>query len=174
MRLIRATRTRLIVFVCALAVVAWANGDLETIGVSGWQSYGVRIINLCAINAVLAMSLNLVNGFTGQFSLPRRLHGGWRLYNGPSYHECCRQGESVLHDPHSRTLRNLTIPFLPALVFAGLLRGVVASGWRACPSPERRLSWNRHVRVRRDNPPYHPERVRKVTNGALGLKESHP
>ena len=33
------------------------------------NSYYVRIIMLCGINIMLAVSLNLVNGFTGQFSI---------------------------------------------------------------------------------------------------------
>lgn len=31
--------------------------------------YPIRILNLCAVYAILALSMNLVNGFTGQFSL---------------------------------------------------------------------------------------------------------
>ena len=33
------------------------------------DAYMMRILNLCAINAILALSLNLTNGFTGLFSL---------------------------------------------------------------------------------------------------------
>jgi branched-chain amino acid transport system permease protein len=33
------------------------------------EEYGVRIIMLCGINAILAVGLNLVNGTTGQFSI---------------------------------------------------------------------------------------------------------
>lgn len=32
-------------------------------------SYEVRVLNLCAVYALLALSMNLINGFTGQFSL---------------------------------------------------------------------------------------------------------
>ena len=36
---------------------------------------------LCAINVILALSLNLINGFTGLFSLGHaRVHGGWCLH----------------------------------------------------------------------------------------------
>ncbi|MCJ7691423.1 MAG: branched-chain amino acid ABC transporter permease, partial [Clostridiaceae bacterium] len=31
--------------------------------------YNTRILNLCAIYVILALSMNLVNGFTGLFSL---------------------------------------------------------------------------------------------------------
>ena len=33
------------------------------------DSYAVRIINLCGIYIILALGLNLINGFTGLFSL---------------------------------------------------------------------------------------------------------
>ena len=33
------------------------------------SSYVLRIARLCAINMVLALSMNLINGFTGLFSL---------------------------------------------------------------------------------------------------------
>jgi branched-chain amino acid transport system permease protein len=175
MRLIRATRTRLIVFVCALAVVAWANGDLETIGVSGWQSYGVRIINLCAINAVLAMSLNLVNGFTGQFSLG---HAGFMAvgaYTTALLTMNAAAKERVFFmTPIVEPLRNLTLPFLPALVFAGLLSGV-SSLLVGVPALRLRgdylgiatLGFAEIIRLIIQN-------VRKVTNGALGLKGIPP
>ncbi len=32
-------------------------------------NFEMRIINLCMINAILGMSMNLINGFTGLFSL---------------------------------------------------------------------------------------------------------
>ena len=34
-----------------------------------FDSYVIRILNLCAIYIILGVSLNLINGFTGQFSL---------------------------------------------------------------------------------------------------------
>ena len=33
------------------------------------DSYQIRIINLCAIHIILGLSMNLINGFTGLFSL---------------------------------------------------------------------------------------------------------
>ncbi len=33
------------------------------------DAYKLRILNLCAIYTILAVSMNLINGFTGQFSL---------------------------------------------------------------------------------------------------------
>ena len=48
--------------VCALyAFLHWAEGAMD--------SYQIRILNLIAINAILAVSLNLIYGFGGMFSL---------------------------------------------------------------------------------------------------------
>jgi branched-chain amino acid transport system permease protein len=46
-----------------LVAINWALPSLVP------NSYYVRIIMLCGINIMLAVSLNLVNGFTGQFSI---------------------------------------------------------------------------------------------------------
>ena len=49
--------------------------------------FTMQIFKLCAINIILALSLNLINGFTGLFSLgPRRVHGSRRLYLRHPYH----------------------------------------------------------------------------------------
>ena len=37
------------------------------------DNFTLRILNLCAIYAILGLSLNLINGFTGQFSLGQHL-----------------------------------------------------------------------------------------------------
>lgn len=51
--------------VVAIAVLAfflqWAETHLD--------GYKVQILNLIAVNAILALSLNLIYGFTGMFSL---------------------------------------------------------------------------------------------------------
>ena len=39
----------------------WANGNLD--------GYKIQVLNLIAVNAILALSLNLIYGFTGMFSL---------------------------------------------------------------------------------------------------------
>ena len=41
--------------------------------------YVARILILCGINIILAVSLNLINGFTGQFSLG---HAGFMAIGG--------------------------------------------------------------------------------------------
>ncbi|MGI6130219.1 MAG: ABC transporter permease subunit, partial [bacterium] len=58
----------LIAIVALAVILAWAQNGLFGL-VSPWDLYTVRIMNLCAINIGLGLALNLVNGFTGQFSL---------------------------------------------------------------------------------------------------------
>ena len=48
--------------------LVWAETNLD--------GYKVQILNLIAVNAILALSLNLIYGFTGMFSpRARRVHG---------------------------------------------------------------------------------------------------
>ena len=46
---------------CLIAFLFYAERNFD--------AYTVRILNLIAINAILAISLNLIYGFTGMFSL---------------------------------------------------------------------------------------------------------
>ncbi len=55
--------------------LAWAEGDLyKFLGSPEWLTpnlnrYNAQILNLCAIYGILALSLNIIYGFTGMFSL---------------------------------------------------------------------------------------------------------
>ncbi len=60
-------RRNLILSLIALAVIISLLMFVENGGVVG--SYETRVLNLCAVYTVLALSMNLINGFTGQFSL---------------------------------------------------------------------------------------------------------
>ena len=57
---------RLLGLVAAIAIVAGIDWAAKNLGLNPYI-YGVLV--LCAINVILAMSLNLVNGITGQFSI---------------------------------------------------------------------------------------------------------
>ena len=52
----------------------WAGGVLVLLGLQatlrGWiGAYNYQILGLVGINIILAVSLNLINGYTGQFSI---------------------------------------------------------------------------------------------------------
>jgi len=175
MELSRTLGRRALVLLGIILVVAWANGDLKLIGIPGWGSYTVRIINLCAINAVLAMSMNLVNGFTGQFSLG---HAGFMalgayvtalLTISPATKEML-----FFMVPLWKPLQNLTLPFAPVLVLSGLVTGlfslvvgVPALRLRGDYLGIATLGFAEIIRLVLQN-------VRRLTNGALGLKGVPP
>jgi branched-chain amino acid transport system permease protein len=92
-----------------------------------FDSYTRRIFNLCAIYIVLALSLNLLNGFTGLFSLG---HAGFMAVGA---YVCAlltmtptQKDMNFFLTPIVPILHDLTIPFIPALIVAGLVTALVS------------------------------------------------
>lgn len=91
-----------------------------------FDAYSLRVFNLCAVYIVLALSLNLLNGFTGLFSLG---HAGFMavgayvsaLLTMPTH----LKEMNYFLQPIVPWLHDITIPFLPALIIAGLVSGLV-------------------------------------------------
>ncbi len=87
-----------------------------------FDSYTRRIFNLCAIYIVLALSLNLLNGFTGLFSLG---HAGFMAVG--AYVSALLTMTAAQKDmnffltPIVPWLHDLSMPFVPALLIAGLV-----------------------------------------------------
>lgn len=86
-----------------------------------FNSYTLHIINLVAINAILAVSLNLIYGFTGMFSLG---HAGFIAIGS---YVCTifllppAQKEAMwILAPMPELLQNLQLPFFPAVIIAAL------------------------------------------------------
>ncbi len=107
---------------CALvllfAVLFYAENNLD--------AYSIQILNLVAINAILAVSLNLIYGFTGMFSLG---HAGFMAIGAyvctvliltPEQKESMWILEAI--DPW---LANLSLPFLLAVVVGGIAASLV-------------------------------------------------
>lgn len=136
-----------------------------------FDAFIVRVMSLSAIYVVLALSLNLVNGFTGLFSLG---HAGFMavgaytcalLTLGPEGKET-----NFFLEPIAPWLANLSLPFIPALFVAGL---VAAALGFVVGAPVLRLKddylaiatlgFAEIIRVILTN-------LQTVTNGALGLK----
>ena len=134
-------------------------------------SFQQRIFNLCGIYVILALSLNLVNGFTGLFSLG---HAGFMalgayvsalLTMSPSQKEM-----NFFLAPIVPFLAHIHLPFIPALLIAGL---VAALAGFLIGTPVLRLrddylaiatlGFSEIIRVVLTN-------LQPVTNGALGLK----
>jgi branched-chain amino acid transport system permease protein len=135
------------------------------------SSFSLRIFNLCGIYIILALSLNLINGFTGLFSLG---HAGFMaigayvsalLTMSPAQKEM-----NFFLTPIIPILAHLELPFIPALIIAGLaaalagfLIGTPVLRLRDDYLAIATLGFSEIIRVVITN-------VQSVTNGALGLK----
>ena len=110
----KKTKTILTACACVLAVA------FIIIANNFFDHFTLRVFNLCAIYIILALSLNLLNGFTGIFSLG---HAGFMaigayisalLTMSPA-----QKAVNFYLEPIVPWLANVQIPFLPALLFAG-------------------------------------------------------
>lgn len=108
----------------ALALAAGA--ALIAVADASLGPFAVRILNLSAIYVVLALSLNLLNGFTGLFSLG---HAGFMAVG--AYVSALLTMSPAQKDmnffltPIVPWLRELQLPFLAALLVAGLCAALV-------------------------------------------------
>lgn len=91
-----------------------------------FDAYVIRILNLCAIYIILGVSLNLINGFTGQFSLG---HAGFMsigayasalLYMSPQIKEV-----NYFITPLIMPFRVIETSFFVSLIFAGLVAALM-------------------------------------------------
>jgi len=133
--------------------------------------YWMRILNVGAVFSILAVSLNLVYGITGQFSLG---HAGFMAIGAYVSALCTltavEKDANFFILPIVEPLRNLTLPFLPALFLGGLAAGI-AGFLIGLPVLRLRgdylgmatLGFAEIVRVVINN-------LQTITNGSLGLK----
>ncbi|SFN91021.1 amino acid/amide ABC transporter membrane protein 2, HAAT family [Formivibrio citricus] len=138
---------------------------------SMFDRFTMQIFKLCAINVILALSLNLINGFTGLFSLG---HAGFMAVGA---YTCAilsmspeqKEANFVLQ-PIMPVLLNVQMPFLPSLLIGGLLAGFI--GWVLGVVTLRlrddylaiaTLGFSEIIRVVLTN-------AQTITNGSLGLK----
>jgi len=138
---------------------------------SFFDAFTLRVINLSAIYIILALSLNLLNGFTGLFSLG---HSGFMAVGAyvcalltmpPELKEM-----NFFLVPIVPVLKNLTMPFLPALLlgglaaaFVGFLIGAPVLRLRDDYLAIATLGFSEIIRVLITN-------FQTITNGAQGLK----
>ncbi|HEX8908262.1 MAG TPA: branched-chain amino acid ABC transporter permease [Anaeromyxobacteraceae bacterium] len=136
-----------------------------------FDSFTLRVLNLCAIYVVLALSLNLVNGFTGLFSLG---HAGFMAVGA---YTCAlltltpaQKEMNFFLEPMVPWLAHVQLPFLPALLAGGLVAALLGF---LIGAPVLRLKddylaiatlgFAEIIRVVLTN-------TQSITNGALGLK----
>lgn len=135
------------------------------------DNYKLRIINLCGIYAVLALSMNLVNGFTGLFSLG---HAGFMAVGAYTVAiltmpEITKEMNFYMK-PMIPSLLNLNMPFILALLMGGLMAALfgfligapvlkLTDDYLAIAT----LGFSEIIRIVIIN-------LQTITNGSLGLK----
>ncbi len=135
------------------------------------SKYIIRITRLCAINIILALSMNLVQGFTGIFSLG---HAGFMAIGAYSVAlltiPVAKKETIFMLEPLIAPLNTLTLPFGVALIIGGLLAAAVAF-FIGLPCLRLRgdylaiatLGFSEIIRILITN-------AQSLTNGAQGLK----
>jgi len=138
---------------------------------STYNPYILRVMNLCAIFTIFAVTFNLVYGYTGQFSLG---HAGFAAVG--SYASALltmtpyQKEANFFLKPIVPLLANVQWSFLPAMLLGGVLAAIVGFliGW---PALRLRgdylaiatLGFGEIIRVLFVN-------MQTITNGSLGLK----
>jgi branched-chain amino acid transport system permease protein len=152
----------------------WAEGNLARYGywwTNGLNNYYIRILNLMAINAILALGLNLIYGMTGMFSLG---HAGFMAVGAYISTICILNANQItrmwiLMDPHPMILA-IEAPFWVSLILAGL--GAAFVGWLIALAVLRlggdylgvaTLGFAEIIRILITN-------ATPITNGSLGIK----
>lgn len=153
-----------IIFLLLVAgVIYWSNSVLDP--------FKLTIVTLCGINLILTLSLNLINGFTGQFSLG---HAGFMaigayvmaIFTMPPMAKEMNWFAVPIWGP----LHDLQVPFLVALLLAGavaalfgFLIGMPVLRLRGDYLAIATLGFAEVIRIVIIN-------AKPLTNGALGLK----
>ncbi|MBW2203378.1 MAG: branched-chain amino acid ABC transporter permease [Deltaproteobacteria bacterium] len=135
------------------------------------DEYQVRILNMVAIYITLAVSYNLINGVTGQFSLEPNAFVALGAYTASLLTLTPLEKEmSFIIDPCIWPLSVISIPFLPAVIIGGLvaaffgfLMGFPVFRVRGDYLAIVTLGFGEVIRVVANN-------LQSVTNGPLGLK----
>jgi branched-chain amino acid transport system permease protein len=135
------------------------------------DSYTRRILNLCAIYAIVALSMNLVNGFCGLFSLGQAGFMAIGAYAVAVFTVPVELRPDVFYiKPMNPFLANIEMPFLVAMLLGGLLAAVFAflvglpvlrlkGDYLAIAT----LGFSEIIRVVFTN-------TQTITNGSLGIK----
>ena len=90
-------------------------------------SYEIRVMNLCAIYTVLGLSMNLINGFTGQFSLGQAGFMAIGAYTTTLLSMSPALKERVFYlEPIVPFLKDVDISFFVAIILGGLMAAFFA------------------------------------------------
>ena len=136
------------------------------------DSYLRRIINLCLIYAIIGLSMNLTNGFAGQFSLGQAGFMALGAYVVGVFTVPVELRANVFYDvPMNPLIADIQLPLWLALIVGGLLAALVAF---LIGTPVLRLrgdylaiatlGFSEIIRIVITN-------AQSFTNGALGIKD---
>ena len=141
--------------------------DMDVIG----DNYVRRVLNLSAIYAIVSVSMNLVNGFTGLFSLGQAGFMAIGAYTVAVFTVPVEARTAIFYIvPQNPVVAQIELPFFVALILGGLLAALVAvligmpvlrlkSDYLAIAT----LGFSEIIRIIFTN-------TKTITNGALGIK----
>lgn len=136
-----------------------------------FDSYIRRVLNLCAIYTILAVSMNLINGFTGLFSLGHAGFMALGAYVVGIFTVPVEMRPMIFYlEPMNKAIAGIEMPFVVALLVGGILAALVAFFIGA---PVLRLKddylaiatlgFSEIIRIIITN-------AQNITNGSLGIK----
>ncbi len=152
-----------ILAVLVLVLINFANNFLD--------AYVIRILNLCAIYTIIGLSMNLINGFTGLFSLGQAGFMAIGAYTVAVFSLPLDLRQTVFYmEPMNPLIANVHLDFIPALLlggvlsaFAAFLIGAPVLRLRGDYLAIATLGFSEIIRILITN-------WQSVTNGALGIK----
>ncbi len=135
-------------------------------------SYVRRVINLCLIYAIIGLSMNLTNGFAGQFSLGQAGFMAVGAYVVGVFTVPVELRPNVFYaEPMNPMIADIQMPLWLALLVGGLLSALIAFliGWpvlrlRGDYLAIATLGFSEIIRIVITN-------AQSFTNGALGIKD---
>jgi len=160
-------RTKVILNIAAVVVFAL----FILIANEVFDSYIKRVLNLCAIYTILGLSMNLVNGFTGLFSLGQAGFMAIGAYTVAIFTVPLEARAMIFYlKPMNAFLSGIHLPFIPALLLGGVIAAIIA-GLVCSPVLRLRgdylaiatLGLSEIIRIVFTN-------AQTITNGALGIK----
>ena len=136
--------------------------------------YYARIINLIGINITLAVSLNLINGLTGQFSIG---HAGFMAVGGYTatyltvYHG--RQIAALVGSTPTDPARRLGCDDSEPAGRRSCRGARGIAGRHSVAAAERGLPRDRHAGLQRDHPRDHPQHSGRWRRHGIHRRDSH-
>jgi len=162
-KIMRRSLTGFLIIAFAIIIILL---DTKKVG----DDYVRRILNLGAIYAIVSVSMNLVNGFTGLFSLGQAGFMAIGAFTVAVFTVPVELREAIFYIvPQSPLVANVELPFFVALIIGGLLAALVSiligmpvlrlkSDYLAIAT----LGFSEIIRIIFTN-------MKTITNGALGI-----